>query len=80
MNHLVAFQYHAKDWIEQIDPKCHIIKIKSIMFSADEEEVWKDPPEYADKLDQRGTLSEDDPKFVLQTADGGRIYLKGPFY
>lgn len=49
-------------------------------LGSDEEEVWKDPPEYADKLDQRGTLSEDDPKFVLQTADGGRIYLKGPFY
>ena len=78
--YLVAFQCHAKGWIEQIDPICHIIKIvESNIFSADEEEVRKDPPEYADKLDQRGTLSEDDPKYVLKTADGGRIYMKGPF-
>merc|ERR1719370_2470070 len=41
----------------------------------DEEEVKQDPPKNADRLDRRGTLSENDPKFVLQTEDGGKFYI-----
>ena len=46
-----------------------------VPLSADEEEVVTDPPEEADRLDPLGTLSEDDPEFVLQTEDGGRFYM-----
>ena len=42
----------------------------------DEEEVVVDPPEKADLRDPRGTLSEDDPNFVLHTENGGRLYIR----
>jgi len=41
----------------------------------DEEEVVEDEPESVDTLDPRGTLSEDDPDYVLPTELGGRFYM-----
>ena len=59
-----------------IHSECFNTKIdESVLFSADEEEVKQDPPKNADRLDRRGTLSENDPKFVLQTEDGGKFYI-----
>jgi len=45
-----------------------------------EEEVVKDPPEDVDKRSKLGTLSEDDPDFVLATEEGGRFYMDEKTY
>jgi len=46
----------------------------------DEEEVLKDEPEKGDSRDPRGTLSEDDPEYVLNTETGGRFYMSHDVY
>ena len=42
----------------------------------------RDDPEKVDSRDAlgRGTLSEDDPEFVLNTEDGGRFYMDKEVY
>ena len=40
----------------------------------------EDEPESVDTLDPRGTLSEDDPDYVLPTELGGRFYMDQKVY
>jgi len=51
-------------------------------LGTEEEEVVRDDPEKVDSRDAlgRGTLSEDDPEFVLNTEDGGRFYMDKEVY
>jgi len=49
-------------------------------LGTNEEEVVVDGPEAVDAKDPRGTLSEDDPDFVLSTETGGRFYMNNQVY
>jgi len=51
-------------------------------LGTNEEEVVEDAPEADDDKDPRGrgTLSEDDPEFVLSTETGGRFYMNKQVY